>query len=69
MRRKVIRVSEETKYYAQENNDSEMEREESGQDWKKKCEWKLENIDQEKKNYIIWNQYYQEVTYSVKRIF
>ena len=33
-----------------ENDDSGMEREESGQEWKKKCEWKLENIDQEKKN-------------------
>jgi hypothetical protein len=41
----------------------------SDYEWRKKCEWKFESIDEDKKNYIIWNVYYQEPLYAASGLF
>jgi hypothetical protein len=71
-----IEAEYDDKMNEKENND-EVEGEESDYDissleddeWKKKCEWKFESIDENKKNYIIWNVFYQEPLYAASGLF
>ena len=81
MRRKLNTIRPKSKYLieAEYINDTQQEDEDDEDyvgemtdnydDWRKKCEWKFESMDENKKNYIIWNVFYQEPLYAASGLF